>query len=486
MKLLDIKIVIRIMSFLLLFETFFMLISAFVSIAYGESDYQYIFYSSGVTLGFSLLGILLTPKIKVEMGKREGYLIVALVWIVFSLFGLLPFYWSGSIPSFTDAFFETMSGFTTTGASILPEVEKLSYGLLFWRSLIQWLGGMGIIVLSLALLPLLGVGAMPLFVAEVPGPTKDKLHAKISSTAKILWGVYCGITLIQTLCLWSAGMNLFDSVCHAFTTMATGGFSTKNASIAYWNSPLIEYIITFFMFVAGINFSLYFFLLKGNFRKFFHNEEFKYYTIFAFVLSLIVFVALTIKHSETFGIEERIRYSLFNVISLMSTTGYVNVDYIQWHQFIWLFLLVVMLFGGSAGSTAGGIKTVRIVILIKNSYYEFKRLIHPNAVIPVRFNDEVLKPQLINNVLAFFFLYSVITIVGILFFVACGMGLVESIGTAVTAIGNVGPGLGIVGPVSNFGTIPMACKWCASALMLIGRLELFTVLMVFTQAFWKK
>lgn len=482
----DLKMVVRILSFLLLFEAIFMLIPALVSWYNADNMLNSILLSAGITTGVGLLGIICTPHSSVQMGKREGYLIVGLVWVVFSLSGMLPFYLSGAIPSYTDAFFETMSGFTTTGASILTNVEALPHSLLLWRSLIQWIGGMGIIVLSLAVLPLLGVSGMSLFVAEVPGPTKSKLHAKLSYTAKILWGLYTLFTLIEAFSLWAAGMEWFDAICHAFTTMATGGFSTKNASIAHWDSPTIEYIIILFMFLAGINFSLFFYLLKGQFRKFFKNEELQFYIVFIAALTVVVAISLFINHYNVYTLDEIVRYALFNVVSIITTTAFVNFDFTQWAPFVWTILLIVMVMGACSGSTSGGIKTVRIVLLLKNSHYEFQRLIHPNAIIPVRFNHQVVRPQLINNVLAFVFLYFLIILVSMLVFTAFGMGFDEAISTAVATVSNVGPGLGSVGPISNYAAIPMACKWYMATLMLIGRLELFTVLLILSPSFWKR
>lgn len=486
-RILDLKLVIRTLGFLLLFQSAFMFLASAVAFFYNEPDYIPMLYATGITFFSGLLAAIFIPKPVEPIGKREAYLVVALVWVVFSLYGLLPFWLSNAIPSYTDAFFETMSGFTTTGASILTNVEGLSHGLLFWRSIIQWLGGMGIIVLSLAILPLLGMGGMQLFMAEVPGPTKDKLHAKVSYTAKALWGIYVVLTVAQTLLLWLGGMDLFDGICHSFTTMATGGFSTKNASIAYWTSPFIHYVFILFMFLAGVNFSLYFFFLKGSFAKFFKNEELKYYLFFALGFSAVISLSVMYYTPDLMGgIEPTIRHGLFQVVSLLTTTGFATFDYMNWSQFTWMFLLVIMLFGGSAGSTSGGMKMVRIVLLLKNSYYEFKRLLHPNAIIPVRFNDKVVVPQVMTNVLAFAVLYISILIIGMLVLGAFGMTFEEAIGSSITALSNVGPSVGSLGPASNFSEITVPAKWTMSFLMLTGRLELFTVLVILTPSFWRK
>lgn len=487
MKKIDFKIIIRTFSLLLIFEATFLLLSMVVSLIYKERESLYFLITAVATLVISGVGLLFTRDAKKgKMGTREGYLIVSLVWAVFTLFGMMPFYLSGNIPSFTDAFFETMSGFTATGATLLTDIDNMPYGLLFWRSITQWLGGTGIIVLSMAILPLLGVGGMSLFAAEVPGPTKDKLHAKISTTAKILWGIYTAITLIESLILWLCGMDYFDAICHSFTTMSSGGFSTKGESIAYWNSPLIEYVIMLFMLMSGINFTLYYHVLKGNFSKIAQNEELKFYLAFVIGITLLIMGSLLLYHSDEMDLEESFRYALFNVLALITTTGFANSDYTLWDPFIWTVLLMLMAFGSCAGSTSGGIKTVRISLLLKNSYYEFRRLIHPNAVVPVRFNGQVIKPKLIDNVQAFVFIYLVVVVLSVLFFTACGLTLDNALGTAISTISNVGPGIGSYGPMDNYSTMPDICKWYMSFMMMAGRLELFTVFIIFTAAFWKK
>lgn len=485
MRLPDIKMVVRIISYLMLIEAGFLIISSMVSLGYGENDYLDFLFAAGCETFLACAGILFTPKNSTEMGKREGYLVVSLVWIIFSLFGMLPFYMSGASRSITDAFFETMSGFTTTGATIFTDVETLSHGLLFWRGLTQWIGGLGIITLFLAILPVIGFDGMSLFAAEVPGISKTKLHARVGQTAKFFWIVYLGLTIMEVVFLRIAGMEIFDSICHSFSTMACGGFSTKNASIAHWASPAIEYIITLFMALGGINFALYFFLLKGQPGRFFKDEELHYYTMIIIIVTTMITSSL-IAHENCSKIEEMFRHAIFSVVSVMTTTGFTNCDYMSWNPFSWTILIIVMAFGGMAGSTAGGIKTARIALLIKNSYYEFKRLAHPNALIPVRFNGVMVETKTMNNVLAFVFLYITITILGILSLTAFDMGFVEAVSSALTAIGNVGVGMGDVGPAYNFAAIPNTCKWIMSILMLIGRLELFTVLILFTPAFWKQ
>ncbi|MFB6319013.1 TrkH family potassium uptake protein [Saccharicrinis sp. FJH54] len=478
------KLIFRVLGLLLAVEAFFMLVTAGVSLIYGEPDFMSHIKAAGITGGTGILFGILGRKSGKKIGKREGYIIVSLVWIVFSFFGLLPFYIGDYIPSFTDSFFETMSGFTTTGSSILNDIEALPHGILFWRSIIQWLGGMGIIVLSLAVLPFLGVGGMQLFAAEVPGPTPDKLHPKITSTAKRLWGIYLALTIAETALLTFGGMDIFDSVCHAFTTMATGGYSTKQASVAYWESPYIQYIITLFMFLAGTNFTLTYFAIKLKPKKVIQNEEFRFYLGFVILFTLIIGAGLMYKHG--LGLEHAFRDALFQVVSIITTTGYATADYLTWFPLLSILIFILMFFGGSAGSTGGGIKIVRIVMLIKNSSYELKRLIHPNAIIPARYNSRVVAPEIVTNVLAFFVFYVISIIVSIVVLSALGIDFETSVGAVVTCIGNIGPGIGEVGPAANFAYIPDFGKWFLSFLMLLGRLELFTIIVMFSAAFWRK
>ena len=478
------KIIFRVLGFLLLIEGFFLLVSFGVSLLYNENDKLPLMFSAALTLIIGGLSHYFTRDVSKNLNKREGYIIVSLVWVVFSLFGALPFYIGGAIPSYTDAFFETISGFTTTGASILNNIEEIPHGLLFWRSITQWLGGMGMIVMSLAILPLLGIGGMQLYVAEVPGPTKDKLHPRVRETAKRLWGIYIVFTGAQTVLLLFGGMNLFDAINHSLTTMATGGYSTKQASVAFYDSAYIQYVITFFMFVAGTNFTLAYFAFKGKFGKVFGNEEFRYYFGFVVAFTLIIAVGLALNNNEP--LEKSFRDSLFQVVSMMTTTGFATVDYLNWTPFLVVLIFGVMFFGGSAGSTGGGIKIVRIVLLLKNSLLEFKRLIHPNAVIPVRLNHKAVKPSIVTNVLAFIVFYILIFVVGTVLMSAMGLELDSAMGSVIATLGNIGPGIGSVGPSSNFAHIPTMGKWLLSFFMLVGRLELFTVLVLFTPAFWKK
>lgn len=478
------RIVLNIIGFLLILNGLFILTGIGFSIYYQSDDIQSLLISGVGTSFFGFILWLLTRKSEVaELGKREGYLIVTLGWFVMTIFGAIPFLIYGAIPNYTDAFFETMSGFTTTGATILTDIEILPPGLLFWRSLTQWLGGMGIIVLSLAILPLLGIGGMQLFTAEVPGVTKDKIHPRVKETAKRLWGIYVILTAAETFLLMVGGLNFFDAVNHSFTTMATGGFSTKNASIAYYTSPYVHYIFILFMFFAGMNFTLHYLSFHGKFSFIKENTEFKYY--FGFIIIASLFIMIIHLAHVNFHWEEAFRQSLFQVVSLTTTTGYVTSDYEYWAPFSRMVFFVLLFIGGCAGSTGGGIKFVRHIVLFKNSWAELKRLIHPRAVIPVKFNNKAVTSDIISNVQAFFIFYILLFVLGSMLLALLGVDFVSAAGATATCIGNVGPGIGTVGPVNNFAHLPDAVKWLLSIFMVVGRLELFTVLIILSPAFWK-
>lgn len=482
------RLVFRILGLLLCTETFFLLLAAGVALIYGESDLLPLFESAGITALGGLLGYLAGLRAPRQLGVREGYCIVAVVWVFFSLFGMLPFLLNGSILSPTDAFFETMSGFTTTGASVLTDIEALPHGLLFWRSLIQWLGGMGIVVLSLAVLPFLG-GNMQLFMAEVPGPTYDKLQPRIKNTARQLWGLYVVLTGIEAIMLYIGGMSAFDAVCHALTTMATGGYSTKQASIAYWDSPFIQYTIILFMVLAGTNFALlYWAFIKRRFDKLWHDEELRTYllTIAAFTIAITLGLVMYKGVHSAADFESTFRESLFQVVSIITTTGFSTADFMLWKPVVWALLLLLMLSGGSAGSTSGGLKIIRLLLVCKNGYYEMKRLIHPKAILPVRINQHVVPENTISNIHAFTVIYVGIIIISTFVVALSGMPLGESFGATLTAISNVGPGIGSCGPAGSFAALPTFTKWFLAFIMLIGRLELFTVLVLFSPTFWKK
>ncbi len=484
----NLRLVLKMMGSLVLVESALLLAMCLIPLIYGEHDAKYFLMSSAISFFFGGLGVYFGQNPTSKIGKREGSVIVTFTWIIFTLFGLLPLWLSKSIPSFTDAFFETISGFTTTGASILNNIESLSHGMLFWRSFTHWLGGLGIIVISLALLPVFGVSGSQLFAAESPGPTKDKIHPKINETAKRLFAIYVSLNIGETILLRFGGMNWFDALCQSFATIATGGFSTKQANIAYWTSPFIQYTIIVFMILSGINFSLYYFGLKGKWKRIKDNEELRYFLIVLFSFSIITALSLIdFSNIHSFKmLEQAWRNALFTVTSLMTTTGFSTANYMTWKPLTWVILLIVMLTGASAGSTSGGIKMIRVVISVKAIYYEFKRLIHPNAVVPVRYSGHLVQQDLVTRVLAFTLLYLVVAAFGILVLAISGMGFLESVGGLITCLGGVGPGLGLLGPSGNFSQIPEFSKWFLSFIMLIGRLELFTVLLLFTPAFWKK
>lgn len=478
------KIILRIIGFLLMLAGIFMMLGIPFSIYYKSDDISALLQSGIFTSAVGLIIWFFTrdPQNK-ELGKREGYLIVTLGWLSMALFGSIPFMLYGAIPNFADAFFETMSGFTTTGATILTDIEVVPAGLLFWRSLTQWLGGMGIIVLSLAILPILGIGGMQLFTAEVPGITKDKLHPRVRETAKRLWGIYVIFTFTEMILLLIGGMNLFDAINHSFTTMATGGFSTKNANTAYFTSPFIQYVFIVFMLFAGMNFTIHYLAFHGKFEFTKINTEFRFYVFFIAIVTVIVAVA-HLPH-VSFNIEESFRQALFHVTSLVTTTGYVSSDYENWAPFSRMFFFTLLFIGGCAGSTGGGIKFARHYLLIKNSSLELKRLLHPRAIIPVRFNGKAVGADIILNVQAFFIFYIGITVLGAIVLSFFGLDFITAAGAVATCIGNVGPGIGAVGPLNNFAELPDMVKWILSFFMLLGRLELFTVLLIFTPAFWK-
>lgn len=495
-KTLNTKIIARLLGILLIIESVFMLTALPFSWYYGGRDFfSFRFFDPGYDFWPLLISAIITfigggflylsagRDVNKVISKRDGYVIVSLAWIVISFFGALPFFLSGAIPSYTDAFFETISGFTTTGATILTDIEAVQEGLLFWRSMTHWIGGMGIIVLSLAILPFLGIGGMQLFIAEVPGPTPDKLHPRITQTAKRLWGIYVLLTVVETGLLMLGGMNLFDGLCHAFGTMATGGFSTKNASIAAF-SPYIQYVITIFMILAGTNFTLHYLALHGRIKDVWKNEEYRYFIYTIATATVIIAATLTLTGQS--GIEKSFRDSIFTVASIITTTGFITADYLIWPGVLWFIIFLLMFVGGSAGSTGGGIKVVRQLLLFKNSVLELKRLMHPQAVIPVRMNDRPVSQEIIFNVLAFFLIYILVFAGGTFVMSMTGLDFESAIGSTAATLGNIGPGIGMVGPVGNYSEIHDIGKWFLSFLMLLGRLELFTVLILLSPAFWRR
>jgi trk system potassium uptake protein TrkH len=490
------KIVFHTLGLILIFNGAFMLIPTLTSWYYGEAETLGIASAAITTLFVGFLIMFVTRFHDKSIQQKEGYLIVTFSWIFMVISGMLPYIFTKSIPQITDAFFETMSGYTTTGSSILSDIEVLPKGILLWRSLTHWIGGMGIIVLAVAIFPLFGIGGMQLFSAEAPGPSADKLKPRIADTAKRLWLIYLGYTIVEAILLNIAGMTLFDAVNHALSTLSTGGFSTKNESLAYWNDqPMIQYIIILFMFLAGTNFVVSYYGFKLNFKKILANEEFKVFSIFVVVFTtlatlLIYFQAdvslSSVNHPEVFGaFESAFRHAIFQVLAIITTTGFVSADYTMWVPFLSVMFFGLFFLGGSAGSTSGGVKVVRHLIMIKNGILEFKRILHPNAVLPVRYAKRAVNSQIVYNILGFFILYMLSFIIGAVVLGALGLNLETAIGGAASSLGNVGPAFGELGPVDNYSALPTAAKWWCSFLMLIGRLELFTVLIILTPFFWR-
>ena len=478
------KTIIRIIGILLLLETTMFLVCSGVSFYYRESDMLDFWKAGGITAGVGLLLAFLGKGGERQLTRRDGYVLVSFAWVAFSLFGMLPFYIGGYIPDITNAFFETMSGFSSTGATILNNIESLPHGILFWRSMTQWIGGLGIIMFTIAVLPIFGISGLQVFAAEASGPTHDKVHPRIGITAKWIWSIYAGITALLVGLLMLGGMDWFDSICHAFATTGTGGFSTKQASVAHYSSPYIESVISIFMFISGINFTLLLLFVNRKFKKFISNAELKFY--FGSVILFTAIIALVLYYTSRMGMEESFRKSLFQVISLQTSTGFATDDYMKWTPVLWGLFTIIMLMGACAGSTTGGLKCIRMVILTKVSRNEFKHILHPNAVLPIRINKQVIPPSIVSTVLAFCFIYLIIIIVSTLLMMAMGVGTAESLGCVISSIGNMGPGLGETGPAYSWNALPDAAKWLLSFLMLLGRLELFTVLLLFTPDFWKR
>jgi trk system potassium uptake protein TrkH len=420
-----------------------------------------------------------------DIGVKDGFLVVSLSWIFASLIGALPFYISGTIPTFAGAFFESASGFTTTGASVLSDIEAVPRGILFWRSLTHWLGGMGIIVLSLAILPFLGVGGMELFKAEVPGPIPEKITPRIQQTALYLWGVYAFLTVAETVLLLLGGMNLFESLTHTFGTVATGGFSPLNRSVGQYGSAYFDWIITVFMFLSGINFVLHYRLLRGHFRPLARDDEFRTY-LWIVLFCIAVISADLLFRGNYDSIAEALRYSAFQVVSIITTTGFATADFELWPSFTQLILLLLMFAGACAGSTGGGMKILRLLILSRHTRAELKRVLHPHAVISVKVGGKVIDTRIQSSVTSFLILYVAVFIAGVFFMTSLGMDMESAMSGVAASLGNVGPGLGSLGPMDNYSAVPEAGKWLFSLLMLMGRLELYTVLLLFFPGTWRK
>jgi trk system potassium uptake protein TrkH len=477
------RIIARVFSLLLIFEGLFMLVSAAVSLIYQEQSASSFFYSALITVVTG--AIVFTPLRNVERtyGKKEGYIIVTGIWIVFSLFGTLPFLLSDSISNFGDAFFESMSGFTTTGATILTNIESLPHGILFWRSLTQWLGGIGIIFISLSAFPFFKSINIQLTATEFSGQPPDKIHPRIKDAAKRLVTIYFLLTLTEAILLMIGGMPVFDAVCHSFSTLSTGGFSTRNDGIAAFDSPFIMIVITLFMFIAGTNLTLVYFGLKGNFKKIFGNNEFVFYILICLIFGLIGSAILYFKDGISSG--KAVIDGAFHVVSIITTTGFYTQNYKLWGNTVLILFFILMFTGGTAGSTSGSIKIVRLLLITKNIRQELKRLIHPSAFIPVRLGKHIVPQNIIYNLLVFITLYFIVMCIGTFVISIMGYDLITSFSTSASMLGNIGPGMGTFGPFTNYSTLPMAGKWFLSGLMLLGRLELLTVLILFTRNFYK-
>ena len=478
------NVIINIIGILLMINGMLMLTAIPFAIYHGEDSWKGILVSSLIN---SLVGFIFYYKTKdirtKDLKRRDGYLIVTTSWIFMCIFGTLPYIFTNQIPDISNAFFETVSGYTTTGATILDDIEAIDYSVLYWRSLTQWIGGMGIIVLAVAILPFLGIGGMQLFVAEAPVFSLDKLQPRIKETAQRLWLIYISFTVLLFIIFLVEGMNFFDAINHAMTTFATGGFSTKNASIGHFESPLIQYTVILFMLISATNFTLTYFALKLDFSKLYKNEEFKIYISFVLILTFIVFTTLMLIDNNY--PEATFRDSLFNIVSIVTTTGFTTADFTGWTEFITILFFILMFIGASAGSTSGGIKLVRHVVLLKNSYIELKKQLHQSGVFTLKFNNRKVPNDVVSNILAFMMLYVVIFSIGSIIMSFIGVDFMTAIGSVAATLGNVGPGIGEVGPSYTFSSIPVSGKWFLSLLMFIGRMELFTFLIIITPIFWR-
>lgn len=479
-------VVAKVLSLLCVIVSLFMIFPIGWAIFDGTSDlYAFV---RGMLAGISVAVLLFLMGFKAktrELGVREAFAVVSLSWVFASAIGGLPYLFHGTVPTFTDAFFEAMSGFTTTGASVLTDIQSNPRGILFWRDLTHWLGGMGIIVLSLAILPFLGVGGMQLYKAEVPGPVPEKLTPRVQQTALLLWGVYVLLSVLQTGALMFGGMDLFESLTHTFGTMATGGFSPLNGSIGQYGNPYFEWVITLFMFLAGANFVLHLLALRGDLGAWWRDEEFRFYTKItgSAVLAAAAFLFLSGTYES---ISDALRFGAFQVVSILTTTGFVTADYEQWPFFIQYLLLLLMFVGACAGSTGGGIKNMRIMVLVRHVKAELQRLLHPKAIITVRVGGRVLEREIISSVTAFFVMYIGLFALSVLLMTALGLDVLTAVASVAATIGNIGPGLGTVGPAENYAHIPATGKWILSFCMLLGRLEIYTVMMIFVPGTWRK
>ena len=478
------KAIFRIIGLLLFIEALFLLSCIPVALYYGE-PLESMLWSVASMAGVGTLFSFFCRKAGRDVSRKDGYIVVTVIWIVFSLFGSLPYMLSGYIPDFTDAFYETMSGFTTTGSSILSNIESLPKSLLFWRMMTHWIGGLGIVFFTVAVFPIFGLGDMHLFAAESVGPMRAKLHPRISVTARWILTVYVGLTVIATVAFYFSGMGWFDSLCHSMSTVATGGFSTRQASIAAFGSPLIEYVTVLFMFLGGVSLSLqYLLIFKGRPRDLFRDTEFRTYLSIVAVSTVLVAVGLYV--TTALDAEASFRTSLFQVVSIITTTGFATDDYTLWQPLLWLMLCALMFVGACSGSTSGAMKCVRIATLYKVMCNEFKRIVHPNAVLPVRMAGKIVPASVQSAILAYTVIYMFMVIVGVVVNIAGGLDFLNAFGLSAASVGNIGPALGNYGPMDSLGLLPPAIKWFCTFQMLVGRLEFFAVLLLLTPEFWKR
>ena len=481
----DLRRTVRFIGILILFLGLSMTAPLAVALYYDDGSAQALIYSMLITSGIGLLFLLGTRKDeKTHLSHRDGVAIVTFGWVAAGFVGAIPFMLSGSIPDFSNAYFESISGFTTTGASVLTDIERLPRGILMWRSITQWFGGMGIIVLSIAILPFLGIGGMQLYKAEIPSPVVDKLKPRISDTAKTLWKVYLLITALEIFLLALGGMPLFEAVCHAFCTMPTGGFSPKNSSMAHYNNAYFDGVIIVFMLLAGINFSLHYRLIKGDLTIFGKDPECR---VFLSVVGLFIFVVtLDIYGTVYESFTKAFRYGAFQVVSIITTTGFVSADYDQWPSLSQNLLLLCMFLGAMAGSTGGGIKTMRIILLVKHSYQEIFRIIHPHAVTTVKLGGRPVPVEVLSSIWGFLVLYLGLFVTSALIMASLGLDVISAFSSVAACIFNIGPGLGLVGPVKNYLTVPLIGKWVLIFCMLVGRLEIYTVIVLLMPEYWRK
>lgn len=481
----NLKIILRSLGMLLVCEAIALLPATLVAAIYRDGDLTSFLMTIAIILAVALPLLFFVKPTSKNIYARDGFAIVALGWLLIAFFGAFPFYLSGAIPSFIDCFFESSSGFTTTGSSILNQIEGLPRGILFWRSFTHWVGGMGILVLTIAILPSLGVGSMQVMKAESPGPIVGRIVPKLGQTAKILYGIYLGITLLEVILLCFAGMSFYDAFIHALGTVGTGGFSNMNASVGAYDSALIDGIITVFMILCGINFSLYYLILKGNLKSFWKDQELRLYLgLMGTGILVITFDLLFRNYYATFG--EALRFSSFQVASVMTTTGYATADFDTWSTMSKIILLLLMLVGGCAGSTGGGIKVSRFLIGFKSMKYAFHRIIHPNGCYIVRMNGKKIEEKTVIDVLTYFFIYMIVFAVGVILISFNGFDFTPTVTSVLATLNNIGPGLGIVGPTGNFADFSDFSKFTFSILMIIGRVEIYPLLLLMVPACWKR